>query len=217
MVKNIHQSLTDALRGFAPEPLDKAAVAVGETQAQVLDRAFYAALDNVGSPKIGLRLSRRPDKFQIAPIGPALTLLLLQIPLDQRIRAAVILRVFGPEPIVDALGRMPLFESHPLILFQPPVDNRFPRVQFRRRSSFLLGLFVEILFAHVLGDRLPVDLQTAGDLQRSEPLSLQFFDLINLVHSEHVSSLQGILQGFPIDSSSRFLWGIMTIFLSISV
>jgi hypothetical protein len=112
---------------------------------------------------------------------------------------------------------MPLFESHPLILFQPPVDDRFPRVQFRRRSSFLRGLFVEILFAHVLRDGLSVDLQPAGDLQRSVSLSLQFFDLINLVHVEHVSSLQGILQGFPVDSSPRFSWGILTIYLSISV
>jgi hypothetical protein len=40
-----------------------------------------------------------------------------------------------------------------------------------------------------------------GDLQRSVPLSLQFFDLINLVHSEHVL----LPAGYPTEFSRRFL------------
>jgi hypothetical protein len=44
-------------------------------------------------------------------------------------------------------------------------------------------------------------------------LPLKFLDLINLIHSEHVSSLQDILQGF----APRLLWVFLTIFLSISV
>jgi hypothetical protein len=44
-------------------------------------------------------------------------------------------------------------------------------------------------FLHVLGRGLPVELEPAGDLLRPQPLSLKFLDLVNLVHSEHVSSL----------------------------
>jgi len=76
-----------------------------------------------------------------------------------------------------------------------------------------LGLF----FGQKDWPERPSRLLDLGDLQRSVSLSLQFFDLINLVHVEHVSSRQGILQGFPVDSSPRFSWGILTIYLSISV
>jgi hypothetical protein len=43
---------------------------------------------------------------------------------------------------------------------------------------------------------------------RPQPLLLQFLDLINLVHLKHGSSLQDILQGFPIHFFSRFSYGI---------
>jgi len=41
----------------------------------------------------------------------------------------------------------------------------------------------------LLGRGLPVELEPPGDLLGPQPLSLKFLDLVNLVHSEHVSSL----------------------------
>jgi len=115
---------------------------------------------------------------------------------------------------MNALRGMSLFEAHPPILFQPFVNLLFPGIQFRNRIFFDPVTAVEIVYAHVLRHGFAVDVQPLGDLLGPYALSLQFFDLINLVHSKHVSSLQDILQGFPVDFPSRFLRGILTIFLS---
>lgn len=90
---------------------------------------------------------------------------------------------------MDALGRMPLLEPHPPVFGQPLVDLRLPGVQLRCRSPFSREGAVEIFDLHVLGHGLPVEVEPAGDLLRPQPLSLKLLDLINLIHSEHVSSL----------------------------
>jgi len=201
MVKDILHPLTDAHRRLAPEGLDERRVAVGEAEAEVFDRPDLAADPNIGFPKIPLGHARRPDQLQIARLSASISFLFFQIALDQGMRAAVLLWIFGLKTLMDASGRMALFEAHPPILFQPLVDLRLPGIQFRRGGFGGPRLAVEVFLAHVLGDGLSVEVQPAGDLLRSQPLALQVFDLVNLVYSEHVSSLQGILQGFPVDSS----------------
>jgi len=93
---------------------------------------------------------------------------------------------------------VPLLEAHPTVLFQPFVDLWLPGIQFRNCIFFDPVPAVEIVYAHVLGDGFAVEIQPLSNLLRSQALPLQFLDLINLVHSKHVSSLQDILQGFPV-------------------
>ena len=52
-----------------------------------------------------------------------------------------------------------------------------------------MGKVFKVFDLHVLGHGFPVEVEPAGDLMRPQPLSLKFLDQIDLVHSEHVSSL----------------------------
>lgn len=53
-VEDVPEPLADALGRLSAERLDEAAIAVGETQTEVLDRPFDAAFDDIGFPKISL-------------------------------------------------------------------------------------------------------------------------------------------------------------------
>jgi hypothetical protein len=168
MVKNIPQPLTDTLRGLAPKHLGETGIAVGETEAQILDRPNQILVLDVGFPEIPLPLSGRPAKLQKATL-PAVPLLLFQIALNQGIRTVVFAGIFAEKPMMNTFGGMSLFEAHPAVFFQPLVYLRFPGIQFRNRFFFYPLPAVEILNPHVLGDGFAVKVQALGDLLRPQP------------------------------------------------
>lgn len=86
---------------------------------------------------------------------------------------------------MDAFGGVPLFETHPTIFFQPPVDLWFPRVEFGRGLLAFHRRRAVIVLQHNLCCSLAIDSHSGGNFPGAVALPLQLLYLVNLVHSKH--------------------------------
>ena len=94
---------------------------------------LHAGDHHLGLAEVGLRLARRvcerDEHLLAAELG------LAHVVLHDGVAAGVI--VFGPEPLDDALGRVPLLLRTLLVHFEDGVDRPLPRPQLRPPDRLL--------------------------------------------------------------------------------
>ena len=122
----------DSLRGVG---LHEATVAVGQIQDQVVGLLLHPADDHQRFAEVALRMARRME--QRDEHLPGLTAALPYVVLDYGVLAPEPILI--PQPLKDALGRVPLLLGDAQVFFQNPIDDAGERLLLSLSKGWAYG------------------------------------------------------------------------------
>ena len=159
-------AVQEGLGGLRRVGLDVAAVAVGQVQDETVGLALHPADDHQGLAEVALGVARRVG--QRHEHLPCPTAMLPDVVLDDGVSALE--AVLVPEPLEDALGRVPLLPGNAMIIVQNLVYDAGVGLKLRAPRWALSPVARRHRVGQHLAHRVPVQAEHAGGFPNAHPL-----------------------------------------------